>query len=273
MNQQIAFEELIFPASWKVFTSSSCWNVSHKLTSFETQWLSKHEHAHAYREIFAVMKGICVFRVEDKILELQAGEMILLNPHERHTLGHLPNNEAIYWWCLLAPDLLNMLLWRRNKLDVVMNLDIGNFAKLMNQIWDDLMRPSTQMMAEYEFLNIASAMMCNFLRHNLITMHQQKDSYQDSIIKKILKYIDGMPVLNCPLSSVASLAGYSKTHFQRLFQQYTHKTFREYLLKKRIERYHELCRRTNISKKEIANVLGFSSTSALIHWKKKSGLR
>lgn len=61
-------------------------------------------------------------------------------------------------------------------------------------------------------------------------------------------------------------AGYSRVHFQRLFREYTGLTFREYMLKKRLERYRLLLGEVSPNVKEIADQLGFSSVKTFGVW-------
>ena len=44
-------------------------------------------------------------------------------------------------------------------------------------------------------------------------------------------------------------------------------TFREYMLRKRVERYRKAVKKDNVSLMEIADELGFASESVLCHWK------
>ena len=88
-------------------------------------------------------------------------------------------------------------------------------------------------------------------------------------MQKVLAWLENLPVLKCSLREAASLAGYSQTHFQRLFKQTTGKSFYDYLQQRRLERYRDLRSKRNIIKKELASLLGFASTAALNHWERR----
>ena len=269
MIQKIRIDGLDIPASWSFFTSETCREASGKLSSGKKLWLKNHEHSHVYPEILAVVRGECLLRASNRTLELREGEMILLKPQERHTSGHLPDDHAVYWWCMLAPGRVEMLLWRNSRLNSISRMEIGSFDQVLERILKEWSDPAARPYAEYEIRNIISALICDFFRRNQIQDNRSENTYQNAVMQKILIYIDSAAAVNCPLSSLASLAGYSRTHFQRLFHEYTGCSFRDYMGKKRIDRYNSLHEKINLSKKEIANLLGFSSTAALNHWEKK----
>lgn len=273
MIQKIGIDGLAIPASWSFFTSETCREASGRLSSGIRQWLKSHEHSHVYREILAVVRGSCVLKASNRTLELREGEMILLRPQERHTSGHLPDDHAVYWWCMLAPGKLEMLLWRDNRLNSISILPVGIFDQVLTRLLDECCSPAAGPHAEYEITQIMSALICDFFRREQAGNSRTENTYQNAVMQKILIYIDSAAAVNCPLSSLATLAGYSRTHFQRLFREYTGCSFRDYMEKKRIERYHSLQDKINLSKKEISNLLGFSSTAALNHWEKKMKLR
>ena len=76
---------------------------------------------------------------------------------------------------------------------------------------------------------------------------------------------EGKPsVPNQGLDDVASLAGFSKYHFSRLFKNFTGLSFYKYLNKKRIEQAEKLLVDPALSITEVALQSGFSSLSAFI---------
>ena len=269
MIQKIRTSDLNIPASWKLQTAADCREAAENLSAAQRQWMRTHEHSHAYPEVLAAVRGDCILKVEERIVQLREGEMILIAPRERHTSGHLPDGQAVYWWCLLAPEKLEMLLWRRDRLDSIATPRIGEFSHILTRILGELSDPAVRPYAEYEMVHFLSGLVCHFFRKNPVRPDPQKSSFQDAVMRKILVYIDSAAAMSCTLNSLAAMAGYSRTHFQRLFREYTGRTFRDYMESKKLERYHRLCERHNYSKKEISNVLGFSSTAALNHWERK----
>ncbi|MBR6372544.1 MAG: helix-turn-helix transcriptional regulator [Victivallales bacterium] len=258
------------PASWKLLLEAECAPVTgRRLSSSVLQWLNTHEHSHVYREILVVVKGRCLLQVAGKIVQVKRGEMLLLESGVSHTHGHLPDDKAVFWWCMLVNGQLRILLWRHNRIDAFLTLDIGAFSRVLESMADDLRQAGSMEAARKELREIISALLGNFFRRGQIPVpYSEKYTNQDEAIRKVMIYIDVMPVLKCSLKSAAALANYSPSHFQRLFRQYANESFRDYIQRKRLERYYYLCEKGVMPKKEIAYVLGFSSIAALNHWER-----
>ena len=82
-----------------------------------------------------------------------------------------------------------------------------------------------------------------------------------------LSYIADHLRENPGFEKLAGRAGYSVPHFARLFRRHSGYTYREYLDALRVQLYRSLKAQGRLSQKEIAAELGFSSASALIHWR------
>ena len=80
----------------------------------------------------------------------------------------------------------------------------------------------------------------------------------------ICAYIDEHCTENLSLEQTASLCGFSKYHFSRLFKQFTNVTFYRYLNQKRILHAQQLLADPSVSITEAALSCGFSSLSAFI---------
>ncbi len=80
----------------------------------------------------------------------------------------------------------------------------------------------------------------------------------------ICSYIDEHFAEDLNLDDVASIAGFSKFHFSRLFKQYTNVSFYKYVNLQRISYAEQLLATPDISITEVAMKSGFSSSSAFI---------
>lgn len=90
---------------------------------------------------------------------------------------------------------------------------------------------------------------------------------QKEYIKKfinICNYINEHYTEDLSLDAIASMAGFSKYHFSRLFKQFTNVTFYQYLTQKRIAHAEQLLVNPDISITEVALHSGFSNLSAFI---------
>ena len=80
----------------------------------------------------------------------------------------------------------------------------------------------------------------------------------------VCRYIDEHFSEEITLEEVASVAGFSKFHFSRLFKQFTNVSFYKYVNQQRIAHAEELLSNPDLSVTEIAIRCGFSSTSSFI---------
>lgn len=95
-------------------------------------------------------------------------------------------------------------------------------------------------------------------------LNQVKRKEYASKIMSICSYIDEHFTEEITLEEVASVAGYSKYHFSRIFKQLTGMSFYKYVNMQRIKYAEELLLSPDLSISKISIACGFSSTSAFI---------
>lgn len=96
---------------------------------------------------------------------------------------------------------------------------------------------------------------------------ETKDPKQKEYLEKFMNictYINEHFADDLTLEGVATLAGFSKYHFSRLFKQYADTSFYKYLNQKRIDHAKHLLLDPDLSVIEIALQSGFSSLSAFL---------
>ena len=261
-----------FRFSGKIITASLQPDEPVETTPEQELWLDQHKHLHNYREILAVVSGSDIFLLNNRRFRLHPGDILLIDVKNMHSDGHYTKEPAVFWWGLLWTDILRLHLWQNGKITDSNTLSMGSFNGFINRIWNDL-KTSEKTQAEFELSSLISVLANNYLRSRgkLNALYNQSSTAM--LMDQILEHIEKMPSLNCDLNSLAQLAGYSTVHFQRKFIQYTGMQFREFLLRKRVERYRRLIEKDNCSLKELADRLGFSSVSNLLHWKSRNRIR
>ena len=80
----------------------------------------------------------------------------------------------------------------------------------------------------------------------------------------VTNYINEHFTENLTLEQAASLAGFSKYHFTRLFRQYAGTSFYKYLNQKRITHAKNLLLDPDLSVTDVAMQSGFTSISAFL---------
>lgn len=96
------------------------------------------------------------------------------------------------------------------------------------------------------------------------SINQNKSKEYADKIMKVCSYIDEHFTEDLTLEEVASMAGYSKYHFARIFKIYTNNSFYRYVNQHRIAMAEELLSNPEVSITQIAISCGFSTTSAFI---------
>lgn len=75
----------------------------------------------------------------------------------------------------------------------------------------------------------------------------------------VMKYINQNYMYEIPLERIASIAGYSKYHFSRIFKKYNNVSYIQYINSKRIKAAERLLIDPNLSVTEVAMRAGFAS--------------
>lgn len=148
--------------------------------------------------------------------------------------------------------------------------------RLMQEIKDEYMNFTTysEISIIAKFLEILV-----YIGRNHKAFHQQDGDrdihHQKEYMEKFLfitDYISNHFSENLTLEEVASLAGFSKYHFARLFKQYTNSSFYKFLNQKRIEYAKSLLLDPELAVTEVAVQSGFSSLSAFLRMFKQLNL-
>ena len=265
MKQKKTTGKIVLPPKWKMKEFADISSGKLRITEPLRHWLENHEHFHGYREILAVISGRALLCLDGRPVRLSRGEFLVIDPWVRHTSGHLPDDSAVFWWCMAEGGRFRILLWRHNRIDSYQIMESEDFVRLLDQTFSE-----TGNAAAGELQHFIGGLICRFFRLMDDSLPPAVDSlHQETAVQKVLAWLENLPVLKCSLCEAASLAGYSQTHFQRLFKQTTGKSFNDYLQQRRLERYQDLSNKKNIIKKELANLLGFASTAALNHWERR----
>lgn len=107
----------------------------------------------------------------------------------------------------------------------------------------------------YESSAMAYSFLMQLTRHVLNNEHQ---SWPESVTKAVL-YIQQHFAEPISLDDIVEIAGMSKYHFTRLFQQYSHTTPMKFLTKVRMEQAMKLLKNEKLTIDEIAQEVGYAN--------------
>lgn len=146
-----------------------------------------------------------------------------------------------------------------------------NSPEIYKDVFDLLMQMQIEYFRQnlYSELTVYSLLMTMFVKlgtnySNMLATADIQAGKQREYVKQfnnLLAYIDEHYMDALTLEDMASLMGFSKFHFSRLFKDYTGHTFCDYLNYRRIKATEELLPHPELSITEIAMQVGFSSIS------------
>ncbi|MBR1863051.1 MAG: helix-turn-helix domain-containing protein [Ruminococcus sp.] len=115
-----------------------------------------------------------------------------------------------------------------------------------------------EMTEVYIYIKVLT-MLARVKEYKLNTVNYDDDEKYMEKFGSIIKYIEKNYMYNITLDDLASMAGYSKYHFSRIFKRYSRTTFIAFLNQRRIKAAEMLLLDENISITEAAMQVGFSS--------------
>lgn len=119
--------------------------------------------------------------------------------------------------------------------------------------------------AMYSTLIHIYLLLCRYEIYTANKFHNKKSAKQQEYIEKFLmicSYINDHYMNHLTLDEIASIAGFSKFHFSRMFKEFTNLTFYEYLNQRRISKAESLLSCTKQDITSIAMGSGFKSISS-----------
>jgi AraC-like DNA-binding protein len=242
---------------------------------FKIHMNAKHEdypaHWHSDIEIIMPLKSTYNVMIDNVTHILNEGDIIIIPSGEMHTLTSPPVGER------LILQVEHFILREVNGFDAAYSrfFPCAIFKKdEENDEYKSLRSLLHKIIREQENMNILCgasihALALSFFVEagriclmqnsgNTGSNHQRQQSYIDTFFN-ICKYINEHCSEDLSLDSVVKLSGFSKSHFFRLFKDFTGTTYYEYLQKKRMSNAELMLIDTSDSVANIAMKSGYNS--------------
>ncbi len=232
-------------------------------------------HWHTPLEIIMPIENIYTVTCTEQTFVLQENDIILICPYTLHAL-HAPEKGRRI---IFQPDI--SILKEIRDLETVLSVISPVFLITQEkypEIHPQIRTLLIEIMDEYEkntplaeaaiyskFLSIIILIGRTYtenIKNFDITNHKQQQ-YAEKFIY-ICNYISAHCTDNLSLDDMASIAGFSKFHFTRLFKQFTNVSFYKYLNQKRIATAEKLLANPEYTITDVALNSGFSSVSSFI---------
>ena len=231
-------------------------------------------HKHAFFEFVYVCEGKAEHIFENKTVIIQKGDFFLINlnsAHEYHKIGSEQEFRVIN--CLFLPQFIDeSLRAARSFQDILDNYLIrygtGRFEEApTRKIFHDedgfVGQLAQKILSEFEKKQVGYT---DVIRNLLLTLilylvRNETPIEGDStnrIIRDIKQYVSEHYMHPLQLSEICKKMNFSLPYISMLFRRECGMTFREYLIRTRIEKACLLLRSSSLSIQEIARLVGYS---------------
>ncbi len=247
--------ELIIPNS----------NLPFKLFEFEGKDGNYHRAKHWHRsiELVAVFKGELTFYINDKKYPVKAGEFILINSNEIHSIDSPKPNHSLVLQIPIG-------LFQNHFTDDHF-IYFSHFSKQQDHelMWyiECIHHTYQEKKVGYEF--IAQSMFYHVVY--LLVSKYQNTTVNHNIklqnkglnkLSQIASYMRDNWRSDLTLESTAEQFGYTATHLSKMFRKYAKTTYRSYLEEVRVGKAYEELLTSEYSIGEIASRNGFPNSNA-----------
>lgn len=245
-------------------------------------WAHRYPEAHFHRELLIILSGRGFYGFCGKTYPTRPGTVFLfdtMNPHDRgYPLAHA---SAEHLWFHFSQEHCGISL-----------VHVGNEHRRggCRRLWQRSCSMTELGLASSQalFAQSNSGMPQEVLRQRcasalalLVTSVVEKgyhpqaaargDSIQTDVVQAVLRHIRESHGRGCSLENLARIAGYSKYHFLRLFQEHTGRSLRDCVDEARIQAFGQMAA-TGMPLKVMASKLGFAYPSALCRWQRRHDL-
>ena len=225
----------------------------------------REKHWHTSVEVFAVMEGSLIFYLNDEEHPLKAGEFLIINSNEIHSIHAPERNQTVVLQIPLRQfeDYFTAQQFIRFK-SGDSNLDKGSSFQMAAQI-SELYQTFIQKQTGYEFH--VRALFFDIL-YRMVTQYRETEVHEQEIqyshrldkLSKITTYMREHYREELKLSELADLFGYSEAYLSRMFKKYAKVNFKSYLQDIRMAYAYRELLNTEHTISQIAMDNGFCSS-------------
>ena len=236
-------------------------------------------HWHTNPEIIMPTENIYTVECYNQIITLREGDIVLICPGCIHTLYAPEKGRRIIFQADINPlrfmKEIETLVTIISPLIVITPEDFPSIydkvKSLLLEIKNEYLSSSTsfsEVSIYSKTLEIITLIGRSRAAAGMETPSPDAPRKQEEYIEKFIEicnYISAHCSDELNLEAVASMSGFSKFYFSRLFKQFTNVSFYKYVNQKRIEKAAKMLTKPNISITNVALSCGFESLSSFIH--------
>ncbi len=260
----------------------ACVYITCKKEKFPAQY-----HYHKYNEFIYFLSGDVISYINDEEYYCHANDAILIHSGESHKFLHTTDSEYIV--IKFLSDILSTNEQTLSEFEYTYNISnilnkykhtrvISNIPELKSLALDAMEHFSQDEYGKELFIRADTLKICAYIinlwhkNSNIIHLSDITSKENMQIIKNIVNCIADESG-NIKAQEAAKICGFSDGHFSRLFKSILGISFTDYTKAVRINEAANLLKCTNDSITEVAQKLGYSSSSHFISdFKKEKGM-
>lgn len=224
---------------------------------YDNEWISV-EHSHAIAEMLYIISGEGQVAIASQRHRIAKDDFVIIPPHWMHT-EFSSSAQPLEYLCIgvSGVDIVSGI----EDFDPIVDLGVarGQVSGMMTGIYREMQRklPEYEIMAKSLFYSL----LVKLVRDRIIDVSQDEERLMRSNIAEVKRYIDAHYAESFTLDDLASIAALSKYHLVREFKAATGASPMDYLLARRITESKKLLAGTEYPISDIAESVGFSSSS------------
>ena len=228
------------------------------------------KHWHRSVEIFAVKDGSLNFFLNEKKYHLQAGDFVLVNSNEVHSIYAPDPNETIVLQIPLCSFAgyytVEQFIWFSHS----EKSDDERIFSLLNEMYEQ----NTECRMGYELQMLSCFYQLEYLlvtRYRKLEVHEEllKNTKQLKRLGVITGYLKEHYTEDISLEKLAGIFGYSPSYLSRMFQKYAKINYKDYLQSVRFEHAVKELEETEHQIGDIALNHGFPNSKAFSNLMRK----
>lgn len=237
----------------------------------EPQKRALREHHHTECELSLFIKGQGTYNVCGREYHFSDGDMFLFAGNEAHCITEINEpldllniqfEPRILWESADSAELLNIFNMRNEKFQNMFSKSDASLRCFILDIENEVGRKNTSYKIKTKYLLFSAII--HILRSYDYVKNNVAFSHRDMAFQRLndaMSYIDNNLENKLTLKNISSVACMSQTYFSAIFKKYNGIPPWEYITIKRVEKAIKLLRTTDMTKLEIAEKCGFSSSS------------
>ena len=228
-------------------------------------------HKHPYREIVLALEGENDFYLQDRNWHLTPGSVVLIDSWMPHNYGYAAkDHDLLHLWIYFSGNRVRTSFCKVGMQGHYTIITRGTLLppyiyQLINSRWNELKKKEVrtqELTAQY----LLSPLRCLLEDLLLLNLREKTDGQERSdLIFSVKLYIESQNARDCSLENLEKKFGYSRFYIAHKFREIHGMPIGAYINTVRLA-FTEDALMKGLKQKEIANELGFSSSSSFWKW-------